>query len=59
MPCSMRTIFYPVLGDATWGILGDLVEVLGIVGTMFGIATSLGLGVTQINAGTNIFFVLS
>eukprot|EP00494_Astrolonche_serrata_P030390 UN30657 len=53
MPCTMRTVFWPLLGDATWGIVGDLVDVSAIIGTMFGIATSLGLGVFQINAGIN------
>ena len=48
---TMRTCFYPILGDKIFGILGDLIDILCIVCTMFGVCTSLGLGVMQLNNG--------
>ena len=51
LPMTMRTIFYPILGDKIFGIIGDMIDTLCIVCTMFGVCTSLGLGVMQFNAG--------
>ncbi|SDG03407.1 choline/glycine/proline betaine transport protein [Limimonas halophila] len=51
LPLTIRSAFYPVLGERIYGIYGDLVDVLAVFGTMFGISTSLGLGVMQVNAG--------
>ena len=51
MPMTMRVLFYPIIGDRVYGLLGDLVDTLCIVCTVFGVCTSLGLGVIQINAG--------
>jgi len=53
MPCTMRTIFYPMMGDTVWGPVGDLIDIFAIMGTMFGISTSLGLGVFQMAASLN------
>ena len=53
LPLSMRSTLYPLIGDKIYGPIGHTVDVFAIVGTMFGIATSLGLSVTQINAGLN------
>ena len=50
-PVSIRWALEPVLGDRVKGRLGDLVDVVAVVGTLFGVATSLGLGVLQISAG--------
>lgn len=50
-PVSIRWALYPLLGDKVKGWFGDLVDVLAIVGTMFGVATSLGFGVKQVGAG--------
>ena len=47
----MRTCFYPLLGEKIFGGLGDCVDILSVVCTMFGVCTSLGLGVIQLNAG--------
>ena len=53
LPLSMRSTLYPLIGDKIYGPIGHTVDVFAIVGTMFGIATSLGLSVSQINAGLN------
>lgn len=53
LPLSMRSTLYPLIGDKVHGPIGHAVDVFAIVGTMFGIATSLGLSVSQINAGLN------
>ncbi len=50
-PVSIRWALEPVLGKRTDGILGDLIDIIAIVGTLFGVATSLGFGVSQIGAG--------
>eukprot|EP00794_Sanderia_malayensis_P003779 gene3779-4302_t len=51
LPMTMRTCFYPILGEKVFGIFGDLIDILSVVCTMFGVCTSLGLGVIQLNAG--------
>jgi len=48
---TMRTALYPLIGNRINGWIGDLTEILAIIGTMFGICTSLGLGVQQLAAG--------
>lgn len=53
LPLSMRSTLYPLIGDKINGPIGHTVDVFAILGTMFGIATSLGLSVSQINAGLN------
>ena len=56
MPLSMRSAFYPVFGKAVWGRTGDLIEVLAVLATIFGLATSLGLGAQQAMAGITYLF---
>ncbi|MCY6369304.1 BCCT family transporter [Clostridium ganghwense] len=51
LPLSLRSVFYPILKEKTFGIIGDLIDVLAVVACLFGLATSLGLGVQQINSG--------
>ncbi|WP_406693244.1 BCCT family transporter [Saccharopolyspora sp. ID03-671] len=51
LPLSIRSALYPLLGDRIHGRLGDAVDVFAVFGTMFGVATSLGFGVLQVNAG--------
>lgn len=53
LPLSMRSALYPLIGDRIYGPIGHIVDVFAILGTMFGIATTLGLSVAQINAGLN------
>ncbi|GAA2096959.1 MULTISPECIES: BCCT family transporter [Brevibacterium] len=50
-PISIRWALEPLFGKAVKGWVGDLIDILAIFGTLFGIATSLGLGVQQIAAG--------
>ena len=58
LPLTMRSSLYPLLGKRVNGWLGDLVDIFAICGTLFGIATSLGLGVAQMNSGLNYVFGL-
>ena len=51
LPLSMRSALYPLIGDKIYGPIGHTVDVVAILGTLFGIATTLGLSVAQINAG--------
>jgi choline/glycine/proline betaine transport protein len=53
LPLSIRSALYPLIGDRIYGPIGHAVDVFAILGTMFGIATTLGLSVAQINAGMN------
>ncbi|MEL0619104.1 BCCT family transporter [Psychrobacter proteolyticus] len=53
LPLSIRSTLYPIIGERIHGPIGHTVDVFAILGTMFGIATSLGLSVSQINAGLN------
>ncbi|MGF1552418.1 MAG: BCCT family transporter [Paracoccaceae bacterium] len=51
LPLTIRSALYPLIGDRIYGPWGDLVDILAVFGTMFGIVTSLGLGAMQINSG--------
>lgn len=53
LPLSMRSALYPLIGERIYGPIGHTVDVIAILGTLFGIATTLGLSVSQINAGMN------
>ncbi|SDS89331.1 choline/glycine/proline betaine transport protein [Halopseudomonas xinjiangensis] len=53
LPLSMRSALYPLIGERIHGPIGHVVDVFAILGTLFGIATTLGLSVAQINAGMN------
>lgn len=50
-PVSIRWALEPIFGDKVKGALGDVIDVLAILGTLFGVATSLGFGVSQVGAG--------
>ncbi len=56
LPLTMRSVFYPVLGERIWGWPGHLIDVLAVFATLFGLATSLGLGASQAAAGLNALF---
>lgn len=51
LPLTLRTALYPLLKDRIYGAWGHLVDLVGVFGTVFGLATSLGMGVLAINAG--------
>ena len=56
LPLAPRSLLYPILGERIRGPIGHAVDVLCTVGTLFGVATSLGLGALQINAGFHRLF---
>jgi len=56
LPLTIRSALQPLLGKRVEGGLGDAVDVLAVFGTVFGIATTLGLGVQQMNAGLGALF---
>ena len=58
LPLTLRSALYPVIGDKIYGKWGNAVDIFAILGTMFGVATSLGIGVMQVNAGLNYLFGL-
>lgn len=53
LPLAIRSVFYPILKEKIYGPIGHTIDLLAIFGTIFGVATSLGLGVAQINTGLN------
>jgi choline/glycine/proline betaine transport protein len=53
LPLTIRSALHPLFGDRVWGPVGHAVDILAIFATTFGVATSLGLGATQINTGLN------
>lgn len=58
LPLSIRSVFYPLLGDRIYGPIGNLIDILATFSTLFGLATSLGLGAKQVNAGLNHVFTI-
>ncbi|AGB83274.1 choline/carnitine/betaine transport [Serratia sp. FGI94] len=56
LPLTMRSVFYPLLGDAVWGWPGHIIDILAVLATLFGLATSLGLGASQAASGLNYLF---
>jgi len=58
LPLSFRSVFYPLLGDRINGWIGDVIDILAVLATMFGLATSLGIGAKQAGAGMNFVFGL-
>ncbi len=56
MPFSLRSVFYPVLGNRVWGWSGHLIEALAVFSTLFGIAVSIGLGTELITGGIDYLF---
>lgn len=53
LPLTISSVFHPLIGDGIHGKLGKSINVLAVVATLFGLATSLGLGVQQVSAGLN------
>ena len=51
LPLSLRSIFYPLLKEKVYGITGDIIDIMAVLSVLFGLATSLGLGIQQINSG--------
>jgi BCCT family betaine/carnitine transporter len=51
LPLSIRSAFYPIFGERVWGWTGHVIDTIAVFATLFGLATSLGLGAQQANAG--------
>src|SRR5690606_19324668 len=58
LPLTLRSALYPLIGNRIHGPIGHAVDIFAIIGTVLGVATSLGLGVAQINSGLNHLFGL-
>ncbi len=56
LPLTIRSVFYPLLGERVWGWPGHVIDILAVLATLFGLATSLGLGASQAAAGLNYLF---
>ncbi len=56
LPLTLRSALHPVIGDRIYGPVGHAVDLLAVFGTVFGVATSLGLGVSQMAVGLNFLF---
>jgi BCCT family betaine/carnitine transporter len=56
LPLTIRSAFYPLLGERVWGWPGHVIDIVAVFATLFGLATSLGFGATQANAGLNELF---
>lgn len=58
LPLTLRSALYPLIGDRIYGWMGHAVDIFAVIGTVLGVATSLGYGVLQVNAGLNHLFGL-
>jgi BCCT family betaine/carnitine transporter len=56
LPLTIRSVFYPLLGERVWGWPGHVIDILAVLSTLFGLATSLGFGAAQASAGLNFLF---
>ena len=56
LPLTLRSSLHPIIGNRIYGPIGHSVDLLAVFGTVFGVATSLGLGVTQMAVGLNVLF---
>ncbi|WP_026124297.1 BCCT family transporter [Nocardiopsis baichengensis] len=56
LPFRVSSIFQPFLGDRIYGPIGRIIDVVAVLGTLFGVAVSIGLGTMQINSGLNTLF---
>ena len=54
LPMTMKSCFYPLIGDRIFGWIGDCIDIVSICTTLFGVCTSLGLGTRQLNAGFHV-----
>ena len=56
LPLTLRSAFYPILGERVWGWWGHIIDTVAVFATLFGLATSLGFGTEQALAGLNFLF---
>ena len=58
LPLTIRSAFYPIFGERVWGWTGHIIDTLAVFATLFGLATSLGFGAQQANAGLEYVYGL-
>lgn len=56
LPLTIKSVFYPLIGNKIYGFWGNVIDVFAVLATLAGLATSLGFGVSQVNAGLNFLF---
>ena len=56
LPLTIRSVFYPLLGERIWGWPGHIIDILAVLATLFGLANSLGYGASQASSGLNFLF---
>ena len=56
LPLTIRSVFHPLLGNKIYGPIGNIIDVIAVVATLFGLATSLGFGVKQVSSGLHHLF---
>ena len=56
LPLTLRSAFHPLIGDKIYTWRGDIIDAFAVISTIFGVTTSLGFGVMQINSGLNYLF---
>ncbi|WP_308363970.1 MULTISPECIES: choline BCCT transporter BetT [unclassified Microbulbifer] len=56
LPLTIRSALYPLFGKRIYGSVGNAVDIAAVLGTVFGVATSLGIGIIQLNFGLNYMF---
>ncbi|MFW0791862.1 choline BCCT transporter BetT [Gordonia sp. CPCC 205333] len=59
LPLTIRSVLYPIIGKRVHGAVGDTIDVAAVLGTIFGIATSLGIGIVQLAYGLHTMFGMS
>lgn len=58
LPMKPAAAFYPLIGDRIYGPIGHAIDILAVFGTVFGLATSIGIGAQQIGSGLNTIFAV-
>lgn len=58
LPLTLRSAFYPIFGERIWGWPGHVIDIMAVLATVFGLATSLGIGAQQASAGLDFLFSL-
>ncbi len=56
LPLTIRSAFYPILGDRIWGWPGHIIDLFAVVSTIFGLACTIGIGATQATGGLSYMF---
>ena len=56
LPLTIRSAFFPMMGDRSWGPFGHVIDTIAVIATIFGLATSLGFGASQAAAGIGYVF---